>query len=149
MNCLIPRIPLELFLKIWGISIIFNAIGVGIKLISKTKEYKAKLRNAIGVDKETGITYLAEKKIRKLLEFDDKKHFIWLGIAIFLVLVLGIIYVIFLTIKPLSFQEWYEIFVSIWGWIAVLSILVPVTVSIKLYIYYVQVVSLSSKTSRK
>jgi len=137
-NLIIPRIPLDIFLKIWVPSNIFGFATFGIKLIPQIEKYKEKLKNSIGIDKETGIPKLPDKEARKLLEFDDKKHLIYLGIAILFAFILGIIYVIFSSIEPLSSHEWYQIFVSICGWITILLVLIVIISAMRLWIYAIQ-----------
>lgn len=148
MNSLIPHIPLDLFLKIWGSLLGFDIVAIlsfSITLLSKIKDYKEKLKKSANIDPDTEIPYLKEKGVRKLLKFDDKKRLIGLGIAILIALIFGIIYTIFSSIGSLSSQQWYKFFVSICSWMALFSALVTIAIAIRLYIYVIQLWSRATR----
>lgn len=142
MNSLIPQIPTDLFLKLWGFSIIFSIFGFATKLIPQIKALKEKLHNSVVTDKETNLPLLHGKDVRKLLNFDENKCLTRLGFTILFSLGFGFFYVLSSSIKDLVSEAWY---ISISGWIAIILITSAVITSIKLYIYVIQ---LLTKTTR-
>ena len=135
MNPIISRIPLETFLKIWGLPLLFNILGTVFELIGKFEHYKNKLRTKISKDIETGVPYIAKKSVRKLLKINDKRYLLDIYLLVLFSFIFGIAYIILSLIFPASSKVWLENTIVGCCWIAIISNFIAIFALLKLFYY--------------
>lgn len=146
MNSLIPLIPQDVLLNWGGPTIALSILSIVFKLPDKIEKLKKRLSNSIGIDKDSGIPYLAPKAVRNLLNFNYERYLATLVVTVASALIFGIVYIVYFSFDQSQAPVWVATTIAVFGWITLLSVVLACFILLDIVIYFLK---LSIKAYRK
>ena len=134
----IPQVPLTAFLTVSMPSPLLGGIVWGTQLIPHLDNFKAMLRGRHATDKKSGLALMPPEKITELLSFGDHRYLTLVGIASFLAVAIGVVYLV-LSVAGIQFSDDLVVQVGhLLTWIGLLPALISYYCATRLYLYMVQ-----------